>query len=77
MAVPRPLFIPVLPECGGSTGQKYKWPVVRLQPAFDAALKIAPAHYWCWDGVHPTYAGHAVIAREWLKVVAALGAFSL
>jgi len=51
--------------------------VVRLQPAFDAALKIAPAHYWCWDGVHPTYAGHAVIAREWLKVVAALGAFSL
>jgi len=55
-------------------GQKYKWPVVRLQTAFDAALKIAPAHYWCWDGVHPTYAGHAIIAREWLKVVAALAA---
>lgn len=53
-------------------GGKYGLPVVRLQPAFDEALKIAPAYHWCWDGIHPTYAGHAIIAREWLKAVAVL-----
>ncbi len=55
-------------------GAKYGIPVVRLQPAFDEALKIAPARHWCWDGVHPTYAGHAILAREWLKAVAAMPA---
>ena len=52
-------------------GAKYHLPVVRYQDAFDAALKLAPAEHWSWDGVHPTYAGHALMAREWLKTVAA------
>lgn len=52
-------------------GVKYHLPVIRYQDAFDAALKLAPAEYWSWDGVHPTYARHALMAQEWLKVVTA------
>lgn len=42
---------------------------VKLQEAFDQACKKAPVEYWIWDGIHPTVAGHEVIAREWLKLV--------
>lgn len=34
----------------------------------DLARKSSPA-YWAADGVHPTLAGHAAIARRWLEVV--------
>lgn len=44
--------------------------LVRFQPVFDAAAKRAPAAYWIWDGVHPTYAGHQIMAEEWTRVVA-------
>ena len=37
-----------------------------LQEMFDKLLKRAPAPYWAADGVHPTPAGHAMIARRWL-----------
>jgi len=33
-----------------------------------AATRQKPA-YWLYDGVHPTEAGHALIAREWMKHV--------
>lgn len=42
---------------------------VPLQEAFNGALKRADAAYWLWDGVHPTSAGHDLIAGEWLQVV--------
>ncbi|WP_256759919.1 SGNH/GDSL hydrolase family protein [Cohnella sp. WQ 127256] len=42
---------------------------VPLQDAFDEAAKETGPAYWLWDGVHPTTAGHGLIAREWLKVV--------
>ena len=48
---------------------KYHLPVVRYQDAFDAALTRAPAEHWSWDGVHPTYAGHGLMASEWLRTV--------
>ncbi len=48
-------------------GAKYHLPVIHYQQAFDDALAHAPAAYWCWDGVHPTYAGHGLMAREWLR----------
>jgi lysophospholipase L1-like esterase len=48
---------------------KYHLPVVRYQDAFDAALAKAPAEHWSWDGIHPTYAGHGLMAREWLRTV--------
>jgi len=50
-------------------GAKYHLPVVHYQQAFDGALAKAPAEHWSWDGVHPTYAGHGLMAEEWLKTV--------
>lgn len=48
---------------------KYHLPIVLYQEAFDAACAKAPADHWSWDGVHPTYAGHGLMAKEWLKTV--------
>jgi lysophospholipase L1-like esterase len=48
---------------------KYGAPIVRYQHLFDAACARAPASYWIWDGVHPTYAGHGLMATEWLNTV--------
>ena len=42
---------------------------VPLQEAFDRATGRAPAEYWIWDGVHPTAAGHQLIADQWLAIV--------
>ncbi|QNK58672.1 hypothetical protein H7F31_07280 [Paenibacillus sp. PAMC21692] len=42
---------------------------VPLQAAFDRAASQTDAAYWLWDGVHPTAAGHALIAGEWLAAV--------
>jgi lysophospholipase L1-like esterase len=50
-------------------GAKYRLPVVHYQQAFDDVLTKAPAEYWLWDGVHPTYAGHGLMARVWLRTV--------
>jgi lysophospholipase L1-like esterase len=52
-------------------GAKHNAPVVKLQAAFDAACQKAPAEYWVWDGVHPTYAGNQLIADEWVRVATA------
>lgn len=43
---------------------------VPYQQAFDAACRHAPADYWIWDGVHPTYSGHQVMADAWGAAVA-------
>lgn len=42
---------------------------VDFQQIFDHACKRANADYWIWDGVHPTVAGHELMAREWRKQV--------
>ncbi|WP_435924718.1 SGNH/GDSL hydrolase family protein [Paenibacillus sp. DYY-L-2] len=49
--------------------QKYGAVHVPLQDAFDAAVSRANEAYWLWDGVHPTAAGHHLIAERWLEVV--------
>ncbi len=42
---------------------------VPFQSMFDAALKDAEPAFWAADGVHPTLAGHALMAKTWLDVV--------
>ena len=48
---------------------KYHAPLIHYQKLFEDACKRAPADYWIWDGVHPTYAGHQLMADEWVRVV--------
>ncbi len=50
--------------------EKYGAALVHFQKVFDAACSRAPAEYWIWDGVHPTYSGHQLMAEEWVRVVA-------
>ena len=47
---------------------KYQAPVVHFQKVFDDATNRAPVPYWIWDGVHPTYAGHQLMADERVRV---------
>ena len=42
---------------------------VPFQRLFDDALELAPPAYWAPDGVHPTAAGHTLMAREWTRIV--------
>ena len=35
-----------------------------------ATARTSP-EYWAGDGVHPTLAGHALMARAWLQTVGA------
>jgi len=38
---------------------------VPLQSVFDRRTRSSPPEYWAADGVHPTPAGHALIAEQW------------
>ena len=42
---------------------------VPLQEVFDEASKNCDIFELLWDGVHPTTAGHQLIARQWKKCV--------
>ena len=56
-------------EIVAKLAQKHGAALVQFQPVFDEAAKRAPADYWIWDGVHPTYRGHQLMADEWERVV--------
>ena len=45
---------------------EYKAIYVPLQAKFDERAVDNDYEYWLWDGVHPTCAGHYIIAKEWL-----------
>ncbi len=45
--------------------------VVDYPAVFEKAASRAPADYWIWDGIHPTVAGHELMAREWIKKASA------
>ncbi len=51
---------------------RFDAPLIRYQRLFDAAAAKAPAGYWLMDGIHPTNAGHRLMADEWLRVFAAV-----
>ena len=43
---------------------------VPFHSMFERALSQHPPEHWAGDGVHPTRAGAALMAKEWLRVVA-------
>lgn len=43
--------------------------IIPYQTVFDKAEKKAPGSYWTTDGVHPTLAGHKLMANAWLQAV--------
>ncbi len=44
---------------------------VPFQTMFDEAIsEQSPPAYWAGDGVHPTLAGHALMAKTWLQAAA-------
>lgn len=45
--------------------------LVPLDGIFAAAAERREPAYWAPDGVHPTIAGHALIAQSWLRAVKA------
>ena len=45
---------------------------VPFQSMFDTALAQAEPAYWAADGVHPTPAGHRLMADTWLAAVAGI-----
>lgn len=49
--------------------QEFDAVFVPFQEVFDKACQKAPASYWIWDGVHPTVAGHELMAKEWMRQV--------
>jgi lysophospholipase L1-like esterase len=51
--------------------EKHHAALVHFQKAFDEACLKASADHWIWDGVHPTYSGHQVMADEWVKIIKA------
>lgn len=50
--------------------QKNGLEFIPLQEKFDMASKDMPTDVWLRDGVHPTLAGHELIAKEWIKAFA-------
>jgi len=45
--------------------EEFKLDRVPFQTVFDEAVKLAPPEYWAGDGVHPTLAGHSLMAKTW------------
>ena len=60
-------IMPGMREAVARLGEKYHAPVVHYQAMFDEAQKRAPISYWIWDRVHPTFAGHQLMADEWKR----------
>ncbi|MCM1231688.1 MAG: SGNH/GDSL hydrolase family protein [Ruminococcus flavefaciens] len=49
--------------------EEFQLDYIDLQQVFDDALQSYPADHWTADGVHPTAAGHWLIAQAWKNCV--------
>lgn len=49
--------------------KEYGAAFVPYQTAFDKALELAPGSYWTLDGVHPSIAGEALMAKTWMEAI--------
>ncbi|TSA81109.1 SGNH/GDSL hydrolase family protein [Deinococcus detaillensis] len=55
----------------GELADEFGAVLVALQPAFDAAVDASTPQRWAPDRVHPSGAGHLLIAQTWLSAVRA------
>lgn len=53
--------------------REYGAALIPLDGLFARAAARREPEYWAADGVHPTAAGHALIAQAWLETVESLG----
>lgn len=56
-------------EVVGQLARDFQAVHVPFQADFDKAMEKAPPAYWAYDGVHPTVAGHMIMAKSWLRHV--------
>ena len=56
-------------EVAKAVAQDFGAAFVPLQRLFDEASRQAPPAHWSADGVHPTAAGHQLIADAWLAAM--------
>lgn len=59
--------VPLRAAAAKRVAEKHGLEYIPLQEKFEAACRLAPPEYWLADGVHPTPAGHELIARAWLE----------
>ena len=60
--------VPLYGAVARKMAEKHGCKFIELQNKFDeAAQKAGSTTYWLRDGVHPSYAGHELLKREWLK----------
>jgi lysophospholipase L1-like esterase len=52
---------------------EFNAPFIPFQTVFDKALSLAPASYWSIDGIHPSVAGAALMARAWREIIEVKG----
>ena len=52
--------------------EDFKTVFIPTQTILNAALKQAPPEYWLRDGVHPTPAGHMLLAQAWIEATGAI-----
>lgn len=53
-------------EAVARIADEFHQPFLPLQKMLDDACEICPAPYWLPDGVHPSPAGHQLIANAWI-----------
>lgn len=61
--------VPLRAKSAKWIAEKHGLPFIPLQEKFDEKCRLCEASYWLWDGVHPTAAGHELIARALLERV--------
>jgi len=52
--------------------QEFEAIFIPIDEIFQAATDHQAPGYWCPDGVHPSPAGHGIIAKAWLEAVKAI-----
>ena len=52
--------------------EEFKTVFIPTQTILNDALKKAPQEYWLRDGVHPTSAGHMLLAQAWIEATEAI-----